>query len=493
MKKTCLILIIFLLFIGNSFNTELIAKSTKAKNSKSKIVKKTSKKSKSISSKKARSKKSIAKKSKKSNEKLPFTKIVLVDSSVADGVQYINMLMGKGRNKHSVHILAADLTNENVGLTVLKANNNATDLMKLQDMIRNYDSSSINKVVGAINANFWKAYSNHPIGTTLIDGEVVELNPYKEWTSFFVDSKGNPYIDNFKTTAIISNKNSELQVKNINRRKDTNGIVIYNKFAGNLVPVLHKSSLEKLREKAAIEMLDMLNDSVYNDSTEYFDYQDFEQKMIEEERTNNIEHSLYKASAIYLDKPTVNKPVRIKIIGLDTGVVQIPENGFIISYGRDIPYDFFPNVGSIYNFHVKTNLHQNVEFQYSVCGTPRLVRNGVAKHEATNEGSRGRRFISKQLPRTAIGLNKDNSQIYLVTVEPNYNGSRAANLQEMANIMKQVGCWNAMNLDGGGSTKMVVDNKNVMTKGRPDSGRKVSVGFGIIQKNVLNAEDKSKK
>ncbi len=491
MKKTCFIILIFLLFIGNNFNSDIYAKSNKAKNSKSKITKNSKSKSKSVASKKSKTKKKIAKKSsKKSKQDLTFTKIVLIDSSIADGVQYLNILMGKGRNKHSVHILAADLTNEKVGLTVLKANNNATDLMKLQDMIRNYDSTSINKVIGAVNANFWKAYTNHAIGTTLIDGEVVELNPYKEWTSCFVDAKGVPFIDNFKTSASIANRNFDLKISNINRRKDSNGIVVYNKYAGKIVPTLHKSSLEKLKERATIEMLEALNDSVYNDSTEFFDFNEFEEKMIAEERANTIEHSLYKAVALYLDKPTVNRSVRIKILSLDTGTVQIPENGLVISYGRDIPFDLYPNVGSIYNYNVKTNLYPNTEFLYSVCGTPRLVRNGVAKHEAANEGSRGRRFLNKQLSRTAIGVDRDNSQIFLVTVEPNYNGTRAANLQEMAVIMKQIGCWNAMNLDGGGSSKMVVDHKNVMTKGRPDSGRKVSVGFGIIQKNELNAEDK---
>ncbi len=491
MKKTCILTVIIFLLLGLNSNSSLISKTNK-------VIKSNSK---SISKIKRNSKPSKIKKSKLRKSKIlsnsntitgNYTKIILSDTSIGDGVQYTNMLIGRGRNKHSVHIISADLTNQKVGLTVLKANNNATELMKLQEITRNYEFNSYNKILGAINANFWKAYTNNPIGTTVINGEVVELNPYKEWTSCFIDANGIPFIDNFKTSASIQTNKSELNISSINRRRDSTGIVIYNKFAGNFVPMINQNSIEKLKEKAAIEMLEFVNDSIYNDSTEFFDYQEYEVKLIAEQRANSIEHSLYKAVAIYLDKPAINKEIRIKILSIDTGTVLIPEDGIVISFGHNIPYDMYPKVNSIVKLNIKTDKNPNIEFYNSICGTPRLVRNGVAKHEATIEGSKARRFINKPLPRTAIGFDKTKSQIYLVTVESSSNGNKAANLQDMANIMKQIGCWNAMNLDGGGSSLMVVNHQNIMAKGRPESGRKISVGFAIIQKNEFNAEDKRK-
>jgi exopolysaccharide biosynthesis protein len=49
----------------------------------------------------------------------------------------------------------------------------------------------------------------------------------------------------------------------------------------------------------------------------------------------------------------------------------------------------------------------------------------------------------------------------------------------MAMIMKSLGCYDAMNLDGGGSSVMVIDGKNVMSTLRPDASRRISVGLGV--------------
>jgi exopolysaccharide biosynthesis protein len=50
--------------------------------------------------------------------------------------------------------------------------------------------------------------------------------------------------------------------------------------------------------------------------------------------------------------------------------------------------------------------------------------------------------------------------------------------------MKYIGCYDAMNLDGGGSTIMVIDGKNVINKENPYSSRRISVGVGI--KSIVN-------
>jgi len=102
------------------------------------------------------------------------------------------------------------------------------------------------------------------------------------------------------------------------------------------------------------------------------------------------------------------------------------------------------------------------------------------------EGSKGRRFIGKQLSRTAIGTDKSRSKVYLVAIETSSKseGKIGANLKELASIMRQVGAYNAMNLDGGGSTIMVIGNKNIFYKSRPDISRRLSVGVAVIKKKV---------
>lgn len=66
--------------------------------------------------------------------------------------------------------------------------------------------------------------------------------------------------------------------------------------------------------------------------------------------------------------------------------------------------------------------------------------------------------IGGRNPRTAIGYTKDNSLIML-TADGREGASIGLTLIELANLMKELGCVNAMNLDGGGSTVMYVKGK----------------------------------
>ncbi|MFW6276437.1 MAG: phosphodiester glycosidase family protein [Bacteroidota bacterium] len=126
----------------------------------------------------------------------------------------------------------------------------------------------------------------------------------------------------------------------------------------------------------------------------------------------------------------------------------------------------------------------DIVFKNAVSGTSRLVRDGKADHEAYIEGSRGRRFIMHRLPRTAIGTDKLATKIIIAVVE---KGSRSegvtgASLSELAQIMKKLGCHNAMNLDGGGTSMMFVNGDITTSKSPNNSLRKISVGLSIIKK-----------
>jgi len=64
-------------------------------------------------------------------------------------------------------------------------------------------------------------------------------------------------------------------------------------------------------------------------------------------------------------------------------------------------------------------------------------------------------------PRTAIGLNKNGRWLYIIVVDgrqPFY--SQGATLKELAKLLKDFGAFNAMSLDGGGSSTMVMAGEN---------------------------------
>ncbi len=468
-------LLFFLISISFFFNNDSLSKPSKSKQTQSKNISKKSTSKKNTSKKRTTKKKSSSKKSSKKSSTPSLT--VIKDSLLEEGINYRNIYLKAGKSIHSVHIIEVDIF-ENNAVDVLKANNYIHDLKQLSEIID--DNNEDSNYYAGINGSFWRAYSNKPIGSTIIDGEVVELNQYKSWSSVFFDSVGKPYFDNFDLDCTIELKKQRIEVDRFNQRRDSNSIVIYNRFAGNQIPFISQSQIDK----AVNSYLELYNDSqIFNDSSEtQFDLETYIAENLEIEKTNSIEFPLKKICCEYLEKPVINKDIKCAVKLIDTGVVLLPENGFIISVGKEhFLNSLIISLKDTLVLKIKSSKLQEKNFCNGLSATPRLVRNGKAVNEARKEGSRGRRFINRALPRSAIGANKANNKIYLVSVEGNNRAKKivGASLSQLSKIMTKIGCYNAMNLDGGGSTTMVVNGLNIINGYNPYKSRRISVGLAV--------------
>ena len=82
----------------------------------------------------------------------------------------------------------------------------------------------------------------------------------------------------------------------------------------------------------------------------------------------------------------------------------------------------------------------------------------------------------KNNPRTAIGKLAENHYVFVVS-DGRTNKSTGLTLYELANFMKELGCTEAYNLDGGGSSTMYFNGNvinNPTTNGNRISERSVS-------------------
>lgn len=86
-----------------------------------------------------------------------------------------------------------------------------------------------------------------------------------------------------------------------------------------------------------------------------------------------------------------------------------------------------------------------------VSGHPQLVRGGTAI--TTNPSSPA---CPTRNPRTSVGLSQDGHTLYMVVVDGRTTASAGMTCTELAAMMKGLGAYQAINLDGGGSTTMVV-------------------------------------
>jgi exopolysaccharide biosynthesis protein len=113
-----------------------------------------------------------------------------------------------------------------------------------------------------------------------------------------------------------------------------------------------------------------------------------------------------------------------------------------------------------------------------VAGNCLLLKNGQPAGPFTGA-------MAVRHPRTAIGLNRDNTKLILLTVDGRRPlsawGMTAA---EMVDEFQKLNCWTAMNLDGGGSTTLIMRDPQtselkVLNNPSDNRQRPVSDAIGI--------------
>jgi hypothetical protein len=114
---------------------------------------------------------------------------------------------------------------------------------------------------------------------------------------------------------------------------------------------------------------------------------------------------------------------------------------------------------------------------FAVNGGPTLLDAGQGVHDELNEGFpfyevadpvdalEMHRWVNLRAPRTAAGITADGKLVFIVVDGRRFAGGKAtylsagATIEEMRQLMKYFGAWQAINLDGGGSSTVVVDGR----------------------------------
>ncbi|MGE3954011.1 MAG: phosphodiester glycosidase family protein [Parachlamydiales bacterium] len=89
-------------------------------------------------------------------------------------------------------------------------------------------------------------------------------------------------------------------------------------------------------------------------------------------------------------------------------------------------------------------------------GTPLLIREGQPIWDYTGEAITNPTFISGRHARTAIGELWDGTRLLLVVDGSQPGFSEGLTLKELTLLLLDLGCRNALNLDGGSSSTLVI-------------------------------------
>jgi hypothetical protein len=154
----------------------------------------------------------------------------------------------------------------------------------------------------------------------------------------------------------------------------------------------------------------------------------------------------------------------VKAVRDGAGSQPIPSEGYVLSANGAARQWTRENLRPGARVEIKSEIIAEPPLPFAaefiVGGGPLLVTAGKAAASAESEQFTAD-FSRKRHPRTALGIRGD-GQLVLATVDGRQpQKSAGMTIEELTALMIELGCVEAINLDGGGSTTMVVNNRVV--------------------------------
>jgi hypothetical protein len=333
-----------------------------------------------------------------------------------------------GEGPWSVHVVEVDLRQPGISIRAARADDKLRGFETVSAMVER-KSTDAETIVAAINADFFNTRTGEDENNQVIEGEIwkglaVADAPgdagHRPHSQLGIAGNGRPLIDPFVFHGVILRAGGQrLPIAGINYRANAAAVVLYTSRFGATTPWDSGAATVDIRLRYVTSKGDT---SVYQ----------------------VVSFPMAGGTALLADGPVLSLPVT-----LDTS--------------RDVP-----RAGE--TVRIQTNLlPAPLGLRTVVGGWPRLVVHGqvVADTVGWLEGTFSKSFAGRN-PRTGVGLSRDSTTLYLITVDGRQEGSDGMSLVEFANLMLKLGVYEGLNLDGGGSTTMVINGRLVNTPSDKD-------------------------
>jgi hypothetical protein len=212
-----------------------------------------------------------------------------------------------------------------------------------------------------------------------------------------------------------------------------------------------------------------------------------------------VARSEVKGVAVVLDaleRPlSVGRTVKavVREVLADVNSAPIPFAGGVL-FGSDAAGEFLSGIQPGDTIRIRLDLlNEKGEqpssrwrgIQEAVAGGPWIVQGGkpVGKESFESAGF-NTGFWNQRHPRAAMGLT-DKGEMLWVAVDGRQPHSRGATLPELADLMIKLGATQAINLDGGGSTTLVV--QNVVVNSPSDGSERPVANLMLLHDESLRA------
>lgn len=362
--------------------------------------------------------------------------------AVTRGVTYKKVRQVTQAGLRDIYILTVDITDPYITLGEAESKKDYSLKEPLSELLTD------NNAIAGVNGDFFGLAGTHSLsfGPVVKDSELVSVttainNGSFDNAAFFISEQNNPFIAFIKANLEFLNNGQ----KNIN-------VLSINKVTDMIRPIV------------------VTNAAMANTATIDARFKNLYKIVV----TNNV----------------------ISYISAKGETIVVPDNGYLIVMSEESANNnlFKFAVGQSAQLKLSAGLDIN-KMKMSIGGGGRILLDG----KLSNDGS----VASGRHPRTAVGISQDKTKIILMAVDGRTH-SIGASHEEMAELLLKFGAYNAMHLDGGGSTTMAVQlpgqsKLSVVNRVSDSSQRKIinalgvfnNAPYGDITKLVVSAGSKN--
>jgi hypothetical protein len=336
---------------------------------------------------------------------------------VSSGVSYQDIRLTDGSTHNAVRVMEMNMDDPYTKVE-LGFPSSLNLLGKTTSQALKYDKDG-HKVVGVINGSFVD-YTTKPMYPMYLISQnntlIHSVDSFSNTTgyvsqpiAFGIDSSGKGIIDNYHLDLHYTYNGKNYTINRINDQRPANSTVLYTSdFYSNY------TETNSMGTEVVVEL---------------------------PEKPSFTFGSTYEG-----------KVISIRKYG-DTTKTEIPENGFVLSgHGTGSANLSAIQVGDTISLSITIDdKWKNSSFMLG--SGPLLVKDGKVFITMDTTSSRATEVTS----RTAVAVDKTGKKVFFVTVDGRQPGySKGMNLTQFANYLVSLGAYQALNLDGGGSTTMGV-------------------------------------
>jgi hypothetical protein len=331
----------------------------------------------------------------------------------------------------SIHVVRADLASPASRIDTVHAGGGALGLAPLSAQLATIPEAA-GRPLAAINGDFYErfqAYAGDPRGLQILSGEL--LSAPSDTPAFWIDATGQPQAGVVTTRLEVTWPNRDKTPFVLNARRPTNAAALYTPAAGpsTHTPPGREFVLEGIPGQPWLPL--------------------------------RIGRSCF---------------ARIRSVR-DGGNTPIAGDSMVLSIGPALARSLLqPAVGAVIELSTASSPDLRGA-PTALGGGPILLRSGRRQRIvlASDEAYESTSMLERH-PRAAIGWNRQ--FLFLVLVDGRQRGlSVGMSLKELANYLVDLGCTDAINLDGGGSATLWFDGR---VRNRPCDGRERPIANGLV-------------